>query len=402
MSVYLDRVSSENPHQSDSTSKPNWVKISLLVASLVLFGGMGIFGGIGAFASQGILPHWLTLAVGTVGHGGCMSLFTIGTFLAGLSLVGLIVLSKATTPQNLPQNDDRHIQWSTDDLKALAKETMSLCAQRFYTAPTGERITLQPGEALHQCSRPYLTQTSISALHEIQPRHEHTELIVEEKDSLEAAQTQVQKGRKVVVVNFAGPETPGGGFVDEGIGSQEEDICYRSDLGGLMAYEFEKLFSNLGQDDNPSLFPLYDRLLFTPDVTVFRRSRLHAYSLMQAPFRVGILSSAPLRNPPLTTSPENTKVYRNSSDQEEMENRITNQLYAAYHAGYDTIILGAFGCGAFSNPPEVVARLYHKVINEHFQRVFKTIVFAILDDPMRRSHNPSGNLQPFRVVFETA
>lgn len=40
--------------------------------------------------------------------------------------------------------------------------------------------------------------------------------------------------------------------------------------------------------------------------------------------------------------------------------------------GHDALILGAFGCGAFHNPPEEVARLFHEVMEEEeFKNKFK-------------------------------
>ena len=40
------------------------------------------------------------------------------------------------------------------------------------------------------------------------------------------------------------------------------------------------------------------------------------------------------------------------------------------------VILGAFGCGAFENNPEVVARAAKNVI-EQYQHAFKVIEFAV-------------------------
>ena len=48
---------------------------------------------------------------------------------------------------------------------------------------------------------------------------------------------------------------------------------------------------------------------------------------------------------------------------------------AAYH-DVDTLVLGAFGCGAFANNPQVVARAYKAAFAE-FPKVFKKIEFAI-------------------------
>lgn len=44
------------------------------------------------------------------------------------------------------------------------------------------------------------------------------------------------------------------------------------------------------------------------------------------------------------------------------QNRITNIMEAALDNKVDTIILGAFGCGAFKNPAYVVAEAFKSVI----------------------------------------
>ena len=41
-----------------------------------------------------------------------------------------------------------------------------------------------------------------------------------------------------------------------------------------------------------------------------------------------------------------------------------------------SVILGAFGCGAFKNNPEIVAQAYKNILPE-FNHAFKTIEFAI-------------------------
>lgn len=65
----------------------------------------------------------------------------------------------------------------------------------------------------------------------------------------------------------------------------------------------------------------------------------------------------------------------------------------------DSIVLDAFGCGAFQNPPKHIARLFHEVIDEEeFKDKYKLIAFAILED-----HNSprGGNLQPFIEEFKS-
>jgi uncharacterized protein (TIGR02452 family) len=64
-------------------------------------------------------------------------------------------------------------------------------------------------------------------------------------------------------------------------------------------------------------------------------------------------------------------------------------------------VLGAFGCGAFENPPEHMAELFKEVFAEgEFLNRFKVIVFSIIDNHnSRKKHNPDGNVVPFVKVF---
>jgi len=68
--------------------------------------------------------------------------------------------------------------------------------------------------------------------------------------------------------------------------------------------------------------------------------------------------------------------------------------------GHDTIVLSAFGCGAYGNPPKHMAQLFKEVINTTYQGAFKHIVFSIFDDHNTgNDYNPEGNLAAFSEVF---
>ena len=60
--------------------------------------------------------------------------------------------------------------------------------------------------------------------------------------------------------------------------------------------------------------------------------------------------------------------------------RINRVLDIACRANSDVIILGAFGCGAFENPPELVAKEMYIAIDEH-KYEFETIELAIYCSP---------------------
>ena len=56
--------------------------------------------------------------------------------------------------------------------------------------------------------------------------------------------------------------------------------------------------------------------------------------------------------------------------------RAMHMLTVAAHKEVDILVLGAFGCGAFQNDPEVVARAYRTVLSE-FPKLFKKIEFSV-------------------------
>lgn len=60
--------------------------------------------------------------------------------------------------------------------------------------------------------------------------------------------------------------------------------------------------------------------------------------------------------------------------------RALHVLTCAAAKGADVLVLGAFGCGAFENNPEVVARAF-KTALEVFPKVFKVVEFAVYCPP---------------------
>ena len=72
-------------------------------------------------------------------------------------------------------------------------------------------------------------------------------------------------------------------------------------------------------------------------------------------------------------------------------------LQAAVRAECDVVVLSAFGCGAFCNPPHIVAGIFYEAIQVC---PIQMAVFGIFDDHnARRSQNPRGNFEPFKEIF---
>lgn len=64
-------------------------------------------------------------------------------------------------------------------------------------------------------------------------------------------------------------------------------------------------------------------------------------------------------------------------------NRIRSIAYVAMMNGYDSIVLGPLGCGAFKNDPRVIADLFYQVFVVEFNGVFKHIQMAYMKFNLR-------------------
>ncbi|MNL76206.1 hypothetical protein D3C87_2021310 [compost metagenome] len=63
-----------------------------------------------------------------------------------------------------------------------------------------------------------------------------------------------------------------------------------------------------------------------------------------------------------------------------MLERIRYFLAVAAAKGHSAVVLGAYGCGVFRNDPLQVAGYFRQVLlDEGYQTLFDTIVFAVLD-----------------------
>lgn len=92
----------------------------------------------------------------------------------------------------------------------------------------------------------------------------------------------------------------------------------------------------------------------------------------------------------------NGDVRVNVSDKELFElhlKRLRRILDIAAMNENKVVILGAFGCGAFQNPPEVVASAMKKVVEEYLYH-FRVIEFAVYCSP-----GDDRNYQIFRRII---
>lgn len=280
----------------------------------------------------------------------------------------------------------------------ISLNNQKLVEQGYYRTAQGQIVPLQQAAELDAKTEiyPFAEEMKVVA-----PRYEQIISILEQ-DCLDAAKIYVDRGDKSLLVLFAGPEEVGGGFIDGSGAGQEERILYRSDLTALFKHYHEQQTLN-PESFNTTKFPLFTSLIHTPEVKIFRDS---SFAPLEKTYSVGILiSAAPVSNCYQKTInsfdlliSEDGPIYAEEATKQLMKRIIYTQLKTGYDCGYETIVLGAFGCGAFQNPAQVVANLYREVIETYFNGAFKQIVFAILDAKPGPS-NPEGNVTPFKRVF---
>ena len=75
--------------------------------------------------------------------------------------------------------------------------------------------------------------------------------------------------------------------------------------------------------------------------------------------------------------------------------RAEHILAVAAAKGHDSIVLGAWGCGAFQGDPKLAADAFGRALDGRFAGRFDRVVFAILAN----SRPGRANLQVFRERF---
>ena len=207
------------------------------------------------------------------------------------------------------------------------------------------------------------------------PNQGGNKIIVSKKRSFEAAEQY--KDKKVCVLNFASSVNPGGG-VRSGAGAQEECLCRCSTLYASLTYWTAlKAFYKPHQENRHYLHT--DDIIYTPDVVVFKSDTdSPALRAQNEWFKVNVITCA---------APKLRHVVSvNHSELEALfEKRIRRIARVAALYENEVLILGAFGCGAFMNPPEVVARAMKKALDA--ENRFETVEIAVYCRPGRDMTN---------------
>lgn len=199
-------------------------------------------------------------------------------------------------------------------------------------------------------------------------------IIVEPLDTVSAIAKYVSEG-KTAVLNMANAKIKGGG-VKKGSMAQEECLFRCSNLFTIP----------------DELYPIaIDELIYTHQATFIKNSDYETIW----PMEVDVITIA---------APNLNKDHKGNESDEYLDNeyylkvmkdKISAMLSAAAENECVNIILGAWGCGAFKNDPNIVAKLFlDELHTERWQ--FTKVIFAVIND----RNSVANNYQIFHDTFK--
>ncbi|MDD6657518.1 MAG: TIGR02452 family protein [Lachnospiraceae bacterium] len=206
---------------------------------------------------------------------------------------------------------------------------------------------------------------------------EKAKIVVSKKRSYEAAAGY--KGMKTCVHNFASATTPGGGVV-KGSSAQEECLCRTSTL--YFSINEQEMWDKFYLPHRRELDNIHnDDLIYTPGVIVMKTDTAKPKLMPEEDwYSVDVIT---LAAPKLRGGARRGEKPRCVTDKELLaihEKRMRRFFDIAKAFNEEVLILGAFGCGAYMNSPQVVAQAMKNILPEYLYD-FKAIEFAVYCPP---------------------
>jgi uncharacterized protein (TIGR02452 family) len=286
----------------------------------------------------------------------------------------MITTLPARDGRELAEARRRELDLEPGEAMRRAHQAIEAMQRGWYVGPQGEQVhwreaidhavasksSIPGGGTLPRANRERVAETLVCVANET---------------TLAAARELRSRGRDPLALNFANGIEPGGGFL-RGARAQEEALCRSSalyaTLHGDPMYEAHR---KLPAGESSAW------CIVSPDVPVFRADD---GAPLAAPWLCSFVTcAAPYE--PVVGAPRSALL---------LHDRIHRVLEVASAHGYDSLVLGAWGCGAFGNHPTTTAKAFRTALESDLGQSFGEVVFAICDwSPERRF------LQPFRDVF---
>lgn len=223
----------------------------------------------------------------------------------------------------------------------------------------------------------------------------------QENLTLIAAESFINSGKHVAVLNFANPVEEGGGVL-RGAKAQEEYLCRSSNLYYSLVSENANAYYTANRkisENNQfnSMFLGTDKVIYSPDVIVLKKTKeYYPFSITDylekycdCQYSLDVLTCAA----PFFSG--SGYILPNGDLMHLFERRIRNIFEVCIENDVEVLILGAFGCGAFHNPPDIVADAFRNVLLEkRYINAFDEVVFAV-----KRSECICSNIEAFERNF---
>ena len=230
---------------------------------------------------------------------------------------------------------------------------------------------------------------------------EKAKVVVSSKRSLEAAEVYAKQGKRVCVLNFASATNPGGGVVS-GSSAQEECICRCTMLYPCL--NTDTMWNVFYKPHRKAANPLYNNdCIYTPDVCVFKDDTNFPEALPKNEWwNVNIITCAAPNLRERTSNVMNPYTGNTAAKitPEKLEKLLTSRIRRIFEIAVanrnEVLILGAFGCGAFRNPPEIVSKVFQTVMLDYLC-YFDTIEYAIY-----HTERELENYEAFRMEMEVS
>ena len=234
------------------------------------------------------------------------------------------------------------------------------------------------------------------------PYFSDTHIFSEENLTLISAYRFSDKGMKTAVLNFANPIEPVGGVL-RGASAQEEYLCRAGNLYPCLISEQAKGFYRdhndiIKNNQFNSMFLASDKLIYSPKITFFREDKNYYPDTKCSPSQeysdhwryIDVITCA------VPFFSGTGYILPNGDLHHLFCRRIQNILEVAIEHDIEALVLGAFGCGAFNNPPAVVANAFQSVfIKDRYFHAFSNVVFAV-----KRSDLFCENIEAFETAFQ--
>lgn len=239
---------------------------------------------------------------------------------------------------------------------------------------------------------------------DVNPKPWKTKIIVSNKRSFEAAKEY--RWKKIAVLNFANNHSPW--WAPHRSWAQEESLCRCSTLYPCLIWwdNYNKFYQrHIDQFSHKEIDAFWnDDILYLPDIIVFKSDEDIPLTIDEGYwYNVDVIVSA---------APElhYGDPYKYDRLEKALKSRIKRILDVAYKQKIEVLILWAYWCWAFHNPPVLVAKIFKELLKNYDFEIVEFPVFyrddiwsenyEVFNNTFNHNSNDKYNLKRFKEAHK--